>query len=94
MDKKKKIFRLIEHYINEFKGPIIKEAYGENSKIKIHNISYSISQKTVLIEAVVVLGDKINEEVIDRAFADYVINDAVPYFFPDVSVKTMIRWDV
>lgn len=94
MDKKRRLYRLIEHYINVTKAPIIKEAYGETSKIKIHNISFSTQQKSVLIEAVIVLGDEINEEVLDRSFADYLINDAIPLFFNDVSVKTMIRWDV
>lgn len=54
----------------------------------------SLSQKALLFEVVIVLGETINEEVIDRKLADILVQDALVYFFPDQSVKTYVRWDV
>lgn len=94
MDRKKRLFRLIEVYLNDFRGPAIEEMYGKGTKIKIHSISDSIRDKSLLIEAVIVLGDIINEEVMDRGLADVVIQDALVYFYPEYSIKVMVRWDV
>jgi hypothetical protein len=93
MDWKRRIFRLIEVYLNEFKGCAVEEMYGKGTKIKIHSISDSIKDKSLLIEAVIVLGDTINEEVMDRELADVLIQDALVYFYPEYSIKTMVRWD-
>ena len=57
-------------------------------------MSESISQKALLFEVVIVLGETINEDVIDRKLADILIQDALVYFFPDQSIKTYVRWDV
>ena len=94
VDKKRKMCRLIESYVNEFRGDAVEEMYGKDTKIKIHNINFGVSQKTVFVEAVIILGDTINEEVMNRAMADYLIQDAFTYVFPDISTKCMIRWDV
>jgi len=93
MDRKRRIFRLIEVYLNDFRGFAIEEMYGKGTKIKIHSISDSIRDKSLLIEAVIVLGDTINEEVMDRELADVIIQDALMYFYPEYSIKTMVRWD-
>ena len=37
-DKKRKLYRLIEHYINDFRGEAVEEMYGKGTKIKIHNM--------------------------------------------------------
>jgi len=46
------------------------------------------------MEAVIVLGDLITEELMDRSLADVVISDAITYFYPEFSVKTYVRFDV
>lgn len=94
MDRKRKFCRLIEKYINKSKIDLIEQAYGKNASIKIHNISYSITNPSVLVEAVIVLGDEINESVLDRSVADYVVEESTSYFFSDLPIKVMIRWDV
>ena len=94
MDRKRKLFRLMESYINDFRGDAVQEMYGKGSYIKIHNLNFSVTQQSVLLEAVVVLGDLITEEHIDRALADVLIQDAMVYFFPECSVKTYVRFDV
>lgn len=94
VDKKKRMCRLIEWYVNDFRGDAVEEMYGNGTKIKIHNLNFSITEKSVLVEAVIVLGDTINEESLNRAMADYLIQDAFTYIFPDISTKCMVRWDV
>jgi hypothetical protein len=46
------------------------------------------------MEAVIILGELINEEVMDRTLADVLINDAMTYFYPECSIKTYVRFDV
>ena len=94
LDKKRRIFRLIENYINDYQGDSVQTMYGKGAYIKIHNINYSITQKSILMEAVIILGDLITEEVMDRGLADILINDAMIYFYPEYSIKTYIRFDV
>lgn len=94
MDSKKRIFRLIEIYLNDYRKPAVEEMYGKGTKIKIHSITEVISSKSLLIEAVIVLGETINEDVMDRTLADVIIQDALVYFYPECSIKVMVRWDV
>ena len=94
MDRKKRLFRLIEVYLNDFKGSVVEEMYGKGTRIKIHSISDSVKNKTLLIEAVIVLGETITEEIMDRELADILIQDALVYFYPEYSIKVMMRWDV
>jgi hypothetical protein len=94
LDNKRRLFRLIENYINDYQGGAVQEMYGKGSYIKIHNLNFSVTQQSVLLEAVIVLGDLITEEHIDRKLADVLIQDAIIYFFPECSVKTYVRFDV
>lgn len=93
-DKKRRLYRLIENYINDFQGNAVQELYGKGSYIKIHNIDYSITERTILMEAIIILGDVITEEHMDRKLADILIQDALQYFYPECSVKTYVRFDV
>jgi hypothetical protein len=68
--------------------------YGKGSYIKIHSISFGNASNSVLLEAVIVLGDTINEESMDRSLADVLIQDALLYFFPEQNIRTYVRWDV
>lgn len=94
MVPKKRFFRLIEVYLNEFKSSSVEEFYGKNTKIKIHAITHIITTNSLLIEAVIYLGDIINEEIMDVILADILIQEALVYFYPECSIKTMITWDV
>jgi hypothetical protein len=94
LDKKRRLYRLIESYINDYQGKSVQEMYGKGSRIKIHNLNFSVTQQSILMEAVIVLGDLITEEHMDRALADVLIQDAMVYFFPECSVKTYVRFDV
>lgn len=94
MDEKRRFIRLLELYINGHRGSAVEEMYGQGTTIKIHNVIFSPTQKSVVVEAVIILGYIITEEVLDRELADVLIQDAIPLFFSDYSVKTMVRWDV
>jgi len=93
-DRKRRVIRLIENYINEFQGESVQEMYGKGSQIKIKEIMYATSAKSILVEAVIVLGDVINENVMDRKLADILIQDALVYFYPEHSIKAYVRFDV
>jgi hypothetical protein len=94
LDKKRRIFRLIENYINDFQGEAVQSVYGNGARIKIHNISFLVTKNVILMEAVIILGDLITEEYMDRSLADVLINDAMIYFYPECSIKTYVRFDV
>lgn len=91
--KKQRLFNIIEKFLNEHKKDDLELFYGLGTKIKIHSISHSLKSKSVLLECVIILGDTINEEILDRSLADYLIKDACDYVLPDLNIKTMIRWD-
>ena len=93
-DKKERLFRLIESYINDFQKESVEEMYGVGTKIKIHSLSESISQNSLLFEVVIILGDTISEQTLDRNLADVLVQDALVYFFPNQTIKTYVRWDV
>ena len=44
LDKKRRLFRLIETYINDYQREAVEEMYGVGAKIKIHNIAESQRQ--------------------------------------------------
>ena len=94
LDKKQRLFRLIESYMNDFQGDAVQEMYGEGAKIKVHSMNHSYSEKSVLFEIVIVLGNTINESVMDKTLANILIQDALVYFFPDQKIKTYVRFDV
>jgi hypothetical protein len=92
--KKQRLYRLLETYINDFRGDAVQEMYGKGTKVKIHNLNYSTSTKSILIESVVILGETINESVIDTKLLDVLIQDAMVYFYPEASLRTYVRFDV
>lgn len=94
MDNKRRLYRLIEKYINDFKGDAVESIYGKGSSIKVHTISFGVTSNTMVLEAVVILGDTINEETIDNSLAKVLIQDSMIYFFPEHQIKTYIRFDV
>ena len=94
LDKKQRLFRLIENYMNDFQGNAVQEMYGDGARIKVHSMTDSYSTKSILFEIVIVLGTTINESMMDKTLANILIQDALVYFFPDQNVKTYVRFDV
>lgn len=94
LDRKRRLFRLIENYMNDFQGNAVQKMYGNGARIKVHSMTDSYSTKSVLFEIVIVLGETINESVMDKSLAEVLIQDALVYFFPDQKIKTYVRFDV
>lgn len=94
MDKKRRLFRLIEYYINDFRKDAVEGYYGKGSRVKIHTMNYSITNKTILFEVVVILAGTITEETLDRTLVDVLLQDALVYIFPDQKISAYVRWDV
>ena len=80
--------------MNDYQQNAVQEMYGDGAKIKVHSMNHSYSEKSILFEIVIVLGNTINESVMDKTLANILIQDALVYFFPDQKVKTYIRFDV
>jgi hypothetical protein len=94
MDNKRRLYRLLEVYLNGFKSDLVESIYGKTSYIKVHTVTFGISDNSVLVELVVILGDVINEEVLDTSLAEVLIKDALIYFWPEKKIRTLVRWDV
>jgi hypothetical protein len=94
MDRKERFSRLIEIYLNESRLETIESFYGLGTRIKITKIDKQVGKNHLFLEASIVLGDVINEDVMDREMADILIQDALIYMFPDYSITVMMNWDV
>jgi hypothetical protein len=67
--------------------------YGPNSFIKIHTLSESVRTNSLLFEVVVVLGDVITEDVLDKTLAEVLVRNALVHFYPEQIIKTYVRFD-
>lgn len=93
MDLKKRYIRIIEKYLNVIKKNDVELMYGKGSKIEVRNINPSISSNSITVEVVIILGEVINEEVLDSSLTPYLIQDILELIFPDVITKTIVSWD-
>lgn len=67
--------------------------YGKGTKISVRNLNPSVSNNSITVEVVIILGDVINEEVLDSSLTPYLIQDILELIFPDVITKTIVSWD-
>ena len=94
-DKKRRFYRLLETYMNESRKEDVELMYGKDAKIKIHNWTHNVKGDQFIFELIVVLGDTINESVIDTSLAEVLLEDALVYFYPEVKkISCMVRFDV
>lgn len=91
---KKKLYRIIDFHLNTKNSKQIEEFYGKGTKIKIRSLSYSLKSNILLVDAVVVLGEIITEEVLETTLAEVLILDSMKFFYPDYKVNTMVKCDV
>jgi len=92
---KDKLKNMMEKYLNVIKKNEIETMYGKGTYVKIHTINFGVTSPSIIIESVIILGNEINEETLDRRLVDYLIQDSIPYFFPEIeSVRVMTRFDV
>jgi hypothetical protein len=93
MDNKRRIYRIIETYLNKIKKDVVEEFYGKNSRIKITNITFTVKNNSIVIESTVILGDIITEEILDTSLAEILIQDIIQYIHPNSNVRITISWD-
>ena len=94
-DKKRKFYRLLETYMNESRKEDVELMYGKDAKIKIHNWTHNVKGDQFIFELIVVLGNTINESVMDTNLAEVLLKDALQYFYPEVIKKCyMVRFYV
>jgi hypothetical protein len=94
MNNKKRVIKLIESYLNNIRKRDVELAYGVDSKIKIRDIDYLTSTKSILIDCTIILGGEINEEVLTREFLDILVSDAMSYFYSDIKLTINVSYDV
>ena len=94
-DKKRKFYRLLENYMNESRKEDVELMYGKDAKIKIHNWTHNVKGDQFIFELIVVLGNTINESVMDTNLAEVLLKDGLQYFYPEVTkICYMTRFDV
>lgn len=94
-NKKKRFYRLLEKYINGSRKEAVELIYGKGSRIEVYNWIHNIKGDTFLFEIIVHLGDTITESVIDTEMAEALLNEALQYFYPEVTnVNCMVRFEV
>lgn len=81
-------------FINDFQNEAVECVYGKGTTIKIHTIDFGVTTNVIKLEAVIILGDVINEDVLNGTLAEVLIRDSMVYFFPDSIIKTYVRFDV
>lgn len=94
MDTKKRFIRTIEKYLNKIKKEQVELYYGKGTSVKIKQLEYITQGKHIMVEAVIILGDTINEDVLDRGLVDYLLQDILCVMFPDEPAKVLLSWDV
>jgi len=81
--------------MNDYQKDAVELLYGKGSKIKIHNWGNNNKGDVLYFEIVIILGDTINESVMDKSMAEELLKDAMVYFYPEVQrVICMTRFDV
>lgn len=93
MNKKQRICQMLETYIYDVETPFIEELYGVGTTIKIKDIFYSTTTKSVVVDCKIVLGELINEEILDISTAEICVTNAVSLFYPDSKLSITIGWD-
>jgi hypothetical protein len=94
-DKKRRFYRLLETYMNDSRKEDLELMYGKDAKIKIHNWTHNVKGDQFIFELIVVLGSTINESVMDKNLAEVLLEDALQYFYPEVTkICYMVRFDV
>ena len=60
MDNKRRLYRLIEGYLNEYKKDVVESFYGKGSSIKINRVDFGVTKNYVSIDAKILLGKTIS----------------------------------
>lgn len=84
----------MNRYLAESCQDTIDSFYGVDTKIKVKNLSFSLSNNLILVEVKIILGKVISEEVMENVMCDLLVREAIEPIFPEQHIKVMISWDV
>jgi hypothetical protein len=84
----------MNRYLAESCQDTIDSFYGIGNKIKVKNLSYSLSNNLILVEVKIELGEVISEEVMENEMCDLLIRETIEPIYPEQHIKVMISWDV
>jgi hypothetical protein len=84
----------MNRYLAESCQDTIDSFYGIGTKIKVKNLSYSLSNNLILVEVKIELGEVISEEVMENEMCDLLIRETIEPIYPEQHIKVMISWDV
>lgn len=84
----------MNRYLAESCQDTIDSFYGIGTKIKVKNLSFSLSNNLILVEVKIILGKVISEEVIENEMCDLLVRESIEPIFPEQHIKVMISWDV
>ena len=84
----------MNRYLAESCQDTIDSFYGIGTKIKVKNLSFSLSNNLILVEVKIFLGEVISEEVMENEMCDLLVRETIEPIFPEQHIKVMISWDV
>ena len=85
---------MLETYIFDMESSFIDELYGIGTKVKINDIFYSTTTKSVVVDCKIILGELINEDILDVSPIEICVANAIGLFYPDSKLSITISWIV
>ncbi len=83
----------MNRYLAESCQDTIESFYGNGAKIRVKNLTYSLSNNLILVDSKIILGEVISEEVMENEMCDLLIRETIEPIFPNQHIKVMISWD-
>ena len=95
MNNKDRFSRIIEKFVNESRTDIMNLVFGTGSKIKIRNIDYSTTTKSIYIDVVVIVGEEVDDLTIqsDDVVVD-LIRQSMDYISFNEKLTVTVSYDV
>ena len=94
MDNREFYIKLIERYINVARKSSLEEFYGKGSEVKITNLNFVVTSKSVVVSVTIKLGEIINEEVMEKDMVELFLIQLFIFLFRDIKITTVVNWDV
>jgi hypothetical protein len=92
--KGKNYAHLLEKVLNKVRKEHLESFYGEGTKIKIRSINFSHTKKECIVDAVIILGPIICEDVLEDVILHYEILDVAELYLDGYKVGIQVKFDV
>jgi hypothetical protein len=95
MDRKQRLFRLIETHVNDYNKGGMEGFYGVGTKLKVKDINYITTTKSLLIDSTLTVGDIVDEfSLYPEVAENFLYNAAIYFFSSDIQFSFTIKIDV